>query len=64
MFLINVDNTPTNEELLKKYAASGYDILMIKGTCHFPMIEKPNEFNLLLQDIIIKIKTGAYSEKI
>ena len=58
MYLINVDNIPTNEELLKKYAASGYDILPIKGTCHFPMIEKPDEFNRLLQDIIAKIKTN------
>lgn len=58
MFLINVDNIPTNEVSLKKYAASGYDILPIKGTCHFPMIEKPDEFNRLLQDIIIKIKTN------
>ena len=58
MFLINVDNIPTNEVSLKKYAASGYDILPIKGTCHFPMIEKPDEFNRLLHDIIIKIKTN------
>jgi len=58
IYLINVDNIPTNEELLKKYAASGYDILPIKGTCHFPMIEKPDEFNRLLQDIIAKIKTN------
>jgi len=53
MYLINVDNIPTNEELLKKYATSGYDILPIKGTCHFPMIEKPDEFNRLLLTAII-----------
>lgn len=58
MYLINVDHILTNEELLKKYAASGYDVLPIKGTCHFPMIEKPDEFNRLLQSIIIKIKTN------
>lgn len=63
MFLINVDNIPTNEELLKKYAASGYDILPIKGTCHFPMIEKPDEFNRLLQDIVIKIKTNKNASR-
>ena len=53
MYLINVDNIPTNEELLKKYATSGYDILPIKGTCHFPMIEKPDEFNRLPLTAII-----------
>jgi pimeloyl-ACP methyl ester carboxylesterase len=58
MHLINVDNIPTNEELLNKYSGSGYDIVAIKGTCHFPMIEKPDEFNQLLQDIIVKIKTN------
>jgi len=58
MHLINVDNIPTNEEVLKKYAASGYDVISINGTCHFPMIEKPDEFNRLLQDIIVKIKTN------
>ena len=58
MYLINVDNIPTNEELLKKYATSGYDILPIKGTCHFPMIEKPDEFNRLLQYIISKITSS------
>ncbi len=54
MYLINVDYYPTNEELVKKYAASGCEIIQIKGTCHFPMIENPNEFNLLLQETIIK----------
>jgi pimeloyl-ACP methyl ester carboxylesterase len=56
MYLINVDNTVTNEELLKKYAACGYDLLSINGTCHFPMIENTVEFNRILQDIIVKIK--------
>jgi pimeloyl-ACP methyl ester carboxylesterase len=58
MYLINVDNIPTNEESLKKYAAAGYEILPIKGTCHFPMIEKPDEFNQLLQSIIVKINNN------
>jgi len=57
MYLINVDNTVTNEELLKEFAASGYELLNINGTCHFPMIEKPAEFNRILHDVIVKIKT-------
>jgi len=58
MYLINVDNTPTNEELLKMHAASGYDVTTIKGTCHFPMIESPDEFNRLLLNTIVKIEAG------
>jgi sigma-B regulation protein RsbQ len=55
LHLINVDYMPTNEDLLKKYAHSGYEILRLKGSCHYPMIEKPIEFNQLLQEVIVKI---------
>lgn len=56
MYLINVDNIPTNEELLKKYARSGYAVIPIEGTSHYPMIEKPDDFNRLLREIIEDIK--------
>jgi sigma-B regulation protein RsbQ len=55
LYLINVDFAATNEELLKKYAKSGFEIFYLKGTCHFPMIENPKEFNLLLKEIAMKI---------
>ena len=55
MYLINVDNNPTNEELLKKYANSGYAVKPIEGTCHYPMIEKPDDFNRLLEGIIAEV---------
>jgi sigma-B regulation protein RsbQ len=58
LYLINVDYMPTNEDLLREYAHSGYEISQIQGTCHYPMIEKPMEFNLTLQNILIKIKTN------
>jgi sigma-B regulation protein RsbQ len=54
LYLINVDYTPTNEDLLKKYVQSGYEISQLHGSCHYPMIEKPEEFNHLLQEIILK----------
>lgn len=57
MHLINVDNSPTNKELLK-IAGGGYKVLPINGTCHYPMIENPHEFNRLLQDIATDIKQG------
>ena len=58
LYLINVDYFPTNTDLLIKYAHSGFGISQIHGSCHYPMIEKPVEFNRLLQDIINKIEAG------
>jgi len=55
MYLINVENIPTNEDLLNKYAGSGYAVVPIKGTCHYPMIENPGEFNRLLKKVITDI---------
>ncbi len=55
LFLINVDYIPTNEEPLKQYAVSGYEVLHMKGTCHFPMLENPDELNKLLEETFHKI---------
>lgn len=58
LYLVNVDYIPTNEEPLKQYAGTGYEILHMNGTCHFPMLEDPDNLNLLLQQAIHKISTG------
>ena len=55
LYLINVDYIPTNEEPLKQYAGSGYELLQMKGTCHFPMLENPADLNKLLQQTVLKI---------
>lgn len=55
LYLINVDYMPTNEAPLKQYAGGGYEVLPIKGTCHYPMLENPEALNKLLQQIIRKI---------
>jgi len=55
LYLINVDYTPTNEKSLKQYAGNGYHLLHIKGTCHYPMLENPNELNKLLEEIFREI---------
>lgn len=55
LYLINVDYMPTNEEPLKKYAGEGYDLMHMKGTCHFPMLENPKVLNELLEKTIHKI---------
>jgi pimeloyl-ACP methyl ester carboxylesterase len=52
MYLVNVDYYPTNEHLLEKYAASGYGIITINGTCHYPMIENPMELNRALESVL------------
>jgi sigma-B regulation protein RsbQ len=58
LFLINIDYFPTNEELLKLYAHSGYEIFRLQGTCHYPMIEEPDAFNQLLKEIVLKIRAN------
>jgi len=55
LYLINIDYIPTNETLLKMHLHSGYEIYKLKGSCHYPMIENPDEFNQLLEKIILKI---------
>ncbi|HLA56479.1 MAG TPA: alpha/beta hydrolase [Flavobacterium sp.] len=52
LHLINVDYIPTNEAPLKKYAGSGYEVLHMKGTSHYPMLENPQKLNQLLQQAI------------
>jgi sigma-B regulation protein RsbQ len=56
LYIINVDYMPTNEEPLKQYAGSGFEVLHIKGTSHYPMLENPDELNKLLELIISKNK--------
>jgi sigma-B regulation protein RsbQ len=55
LYLINVDYIPTNEDPLKKYAGNGFKVLPLKGTCHYPMLENPEELNKLLQQTISNI---------
>jgi sigma-B regulation protein RsbQ len=55
MHLIPVDYLPFNEEPLKRYAASGYEIIPMKGTCHYPMIENPDELNFALRKIMANL---------
>jgi pimeloyl-ACP methyl ester carboxylesterase len=58
LYLINSDVIPTNTEGLKKYSKESFELLEIHGTGHFPMIEKPGEFNKLLQMAVYEINKG------
>jgi pimeloyl-ACP methyl ester carboxylesterase len=59
LYLINVDYMPTNEQPLKDYAASGYHLVHMPGTSHYPMIENPQLFNQLLKEVIADIEASA-----
>jgi len=49
LILINSDVNPVKEESLTANVPSGYKIFLVHGTGHYPMIEKPEEFNQKLQ---------------
>lgn len=61
IYLINSDATRTNIEGLEATGAS-FEVIDINATGHYPMIEKPEEFNKLLKQTIEKIE-AAYNEK-
>jgi sigma-B regulation protein RsbQ len=48
---INADRVPTNVEANRKYAPQ-FDVVIIKGTGHYPMLEDPARFNQMLADIL------------
>jgi pimeloyl-ACP methyl ester carboxylesterase len=53
--LIVSDYTATNEESFRRAAKAGSSIRVIKGTGHYPMIEKPQQFTELLRETIHEI---------
>ncbi|NAS13713.1 alpha/beta fold hydrolase [Poritiphilus flavus] len=56
LHLIHVDYMPTSEENLRKYLAGNYQLHKISGSCHYPMLENPIEFNVLLEQILSTIE--------
>ena len=57
LYLINVDYSPTNQDNLKKQVGNNYELNIIRGTCHFPMIESPEIFNKVLERVFLKIQS-------
>lgn len=51
---INSNFTPTNINSIQTYIKD-FDYVTISGSGHYPMLEKPNEFNFLLNEILQKI---------
>jgi len=56
LYLINSDYFPTNNDGLKNHSKSGFQVETISATGHYPMIEKPTEFNLILDKVLTAIK--------
>ncbi len=48
---INADRVPTDVAANRKYAPQ-FDVVIIKGTGHYPMLEDPARFNQMLADIL------------
>lgn len=56
LYIINSDIMPTDTLAFQKNNIE-YALFNIGATGHYPMLEKPNDFNLLLQQVIDKIKS-------
>jgi len=48
---INADRVPTDVTANRKYAPQ-FDVVIIKGTGHYPMLEDPERFNQMLAEIL------------
>jgi sigma-B regulation protein RsbQ len=55
---INADMAPTNLEVNRKYAPQ-FDAVIIKGSGHYPMLERPEQFNELLADFVRNLRTTS-----
>jgi pimeloyl-ACP methyl ester carboxylesterase len=55
---VNADLWPMNPEANRKYMTS-FDVKIIKGAGHFVMLERPEEFNRLLEESIEEITKEA-----
>lgn len=56
LFLINCDGFPTNETGLRNHCKNSFQVETISATGHYPMIEKPTEFNLILEKVLKGMK--------
>lgn len=55
LYLINSDVDSTKIDSLKKHCNASAEVFYVHGTGHYPMIEKPAEFNAALEKVIRKI---------
>ncbi|MET4083930.1 pimeloyl-ACP methyl ester carboxylesterase [Pedobacter sp. UYP30] len=60
---INSDTAPTNIENNRKYLKD-YDCTTINGTAHYPMLEKPDEFNSILDTLLKELTKVIYQKNV
>jgi pimeloyl-ACP methyl ester carboxylesterase len=48
---INSDRFPTNQQAARRYSQT-FQVHTISGVGHFPMLEKPEQFNLILLNVV------------
>jgi pimeloyl-ACP methyl ester carboxylesterase len=53
--IIVSDYAPVDEEALKKYARSGYELNWVHDAGHFPMVEQPRQFQDALEKCLARI---------
>lgn len=61
--LVNSDANPVDTIALAKLCGSGFQVFYVPSTGHYPMIEKPDEFNRALQNAINSIPHGTETTK-
>ena len=52
LYLVNSDMDSTQIDSLQKYCKGSAEVVYVHGTGHYPMIEKPAEFNAALEKVI------------
>lgn len=57
LYLVNSDVVPVKTDSLAKYCSKGFHVETVHGASHYPMIEKPAEFNTALQKVIDDISS-------
>ena len=55
LYLVNSDSDSTQIDSLQKYCKASAEVVYVHGTGHYPMIEKPAEFNTALEKVIMMI---------
>lgn len=55
--LISSSINPVRQDSLLKYCAKGVFVQLVHASSHYPMIENPTEFNMLLQKVIYELKS-------
>jgi pimeloyl-ACP methyl ester carboxylesterase len=58
LYLINSDVERTEIDSLNKYCRKGCEVVEVHGTGHYPMLEKPKEFNAALEKALGRIGNG------